>query len=126
MTASTKSIRPKPSIPLPNFLLHILIYADTNNAHNERKSPIGWTRLNLFHWLSECSDLTPNHDAVVVQIKLSPNKRNIHKGTRERVNEKKRMSARIFLFSLLLIFLRKTITAIKMPSRMPAKLNLYP
>jgi hypothetical protein len=115
-----------PSIPMPNFLLMILIYATTTNAHKERNNPIGWTRLNLFRWLSECSDLTPNHEVVVVQMKLSHSKRNIHKGTRESPKEKKRISVRIFLFSILLIFLRKMTTEMKIPSKMPAKLNLYP
>jgi hypothetical protein len=109
---------------MPNFFLMILIYPATSNAPRERNNPIGWTRLNLFRWLSECRDLTPRTDVVAVQMKLSPNRRKIPKGTNESVREKKRISAHIFLFSILLIFLRKIRTAMKIPSRIPAKWNL--
>lgn len=85
---------------------------------------MGWTASNLFHWLSEWSDFTPKKESVLDPTKLSPKRRNIPKGTSDKENAKKKISIQIFLFSLVLIFLKNMKRAITIPNNTPAKLNL--
>gem|GEM_PF-1854649 len=63
---------------------------------------------------------------VVIPTKLSPIKRNNHKGTKDNANEKNKISHRIFLFSILTIFLRNTDIETNIPIKSPVKWNLYP
>jgi hypothetical protein len=68
----------------------------------------------------------PNQEVVVVPIKLSPIKRNNHKGTNDNVRERNNISDQTFLFSNLTIFLRNILIEIKRPIKIPVKSNLYP
>jgi hypothetical protein len=61
-----------------------------------------------------------------VPIKLSPIKRNIHKGTKDNPKEKNNISDQTFLFSTLAIFLRNNDIEINIPINNPIKWNLYP
>lgn len=92
----------------------------------DKNKPTGYTKSNLFNSLSKCKDLMPIALVVGNPIKLSPSIKKIPKGTIAKLNAKKKISIRNFLFSILGIFLRKRAIIRNAPITIHAKWNLYP
>jgi len=65
--------------------------------------------------------LTQSIQSVGFPTKLSHNNKNIQRGTMLREKAKKNISAQIFLFSVVLIFLKNIVSAINAPINTPAK-----
>ena len=63
----------------------------------------------------------PSQEVVETHIKLSPIKRNNHKGTNDNAREKNNISDQTFLFSTLTIFLRNTDIEMNIPIKSPIK-----
>lgn len=98
------------SIPNPFFLKIIfsrVIRICANNAQMERNIPTGYTPLNLVSSLSGCKLLIAKMLSVAFPITLSPRVRKIPSMINALHIPEKKISAQIFLFSVLLILLKK-------------------
>jgi hypothetical protein len=112
-----------PRNPNPFFLRKILrrlIITLMHSTPMERKIPIGYTDQNLFRLLSGWKVLIAIALSVLLPMKESPKVRNIPKMIKALLIHEKRISAQIFLFSVLLIepknLPRQKIIAIPIPT----------
>ena len=113
-----------PNIPyhvLFLVVLRIAIIIVTISAPIDKNNPTGNTALNLLSALSVCSAFIHTPKSVGKPMTLSQSIINIPKGTMAKLNAKNNISIRIFLFSILGIFLRNNVMARKIPNTIPPK-----